>query len=106
MSPTYTYDAAQALERLLRKRATGLFHLTNAGTCTWYEFAREALNLAGLEAKVEPVTSQAYSSKARRSRDSSLISKHLDNFVDKSMRPWQQALKSYLVEKDYRDDDT
>jgi len=72
MSPTYTGHAARALERLLRKEATGLFHLTNEGTCTWFEFAREILHLAGLSSLVHPVSSHDYPSIARRPRNSSL----------------------------------
>ena len=56
MSPTYTRDAAQALERLLRERALGLFHLVNAGNCTWYEFACKVLEVVGLQHRIEPIS--------------------------------------------------
>ena len=49
MSPTYSRDGAQALEILLRQRASGLFHVANAGHCTWYEFACKALEVVGME---------------------------------------------------------
>jgi dTDP-4-dehydrorhamnose reductase len=101
MSPTYTHDAARALERLLRHGARGLFHLTNAGSCTWYEFARKALDLSGLDGLLEPISSQDYPYKAPRPRDSSLRSTQLDGFVKECLRPWQEALKAYLVEKGY-----
>ena len=103
MSPTYTHDAARALEQLLQQGATGLFHLTNAGACTWYEFAHKALHLVGLDDLLEPVTSQDYPSRALRPRDSSLRSTRLDAFIRECLRPWQEALKAYFVEKDYRD---
>jgi dTDP-4-dehydrorhamnose reductase len=101
MSPTYTHDAARALERLLRDGATGLFHLTNAGSCTWYEFARKALDLVGLDPLLEPISSQEYRYRAPRPRDSSLRSTRLDGFITECLCPWQEALRAYLMEKGY-----
>lgn len=98
MSPTYSYDAAQVLERLIRQESTGIFHVTNRGSCTWYDFAREALELAGLTAKLEPVFSSEYPVKARRPRNSSLRSVRLSS---DTLRPWEEALRAYLVEKGY-----
>ncbi len=96
MSPTYTYDAALALVRLVRQGATGLVHVTNAGACTWHEFARKALELVGSDTKVEPISSSDYPAKARRPRDSSLGS---GKFPARGLRPWEEALMAYLVEK-------
>jgi len=98
MSPTYTYDAARALEKLLRQHSTGLFHLANAGACTWYEFAREALDLVGLDGKLEPISSADYSTRARRPIDSSLQSIRMDGLLKNDLRPWQEALEAYLKE--------
>jgi dTDP-4-dehydrorhamnose reductase len=97
MSPTYTRDAAEALERLLRRRASGLFHLTNGGNCTWYEFACKTLEFVGLGNQVEPVSAKSYPMKARRPKNSSLESTKLDL----SLRSWPEALKAYLTEKHY-----
>jgi dTDP-4-dehydrorhamnose reductase len=99
MSPTYTRDAAQALERLLFQTASGLFHCTNAGNCTWYEFACKALELMGLDSSVEPVSSSNYPMQARRPRDSSLEGSKLDSSLKGARRPWHEALKDYLIEK-------
>jgi dTDP-4-dehydrorhamnose reductase len=99
MSPTYTRDAAQALERLLREGSLGLFHLVNAGNCTWYEFASKALEVVGMGNKIEPISSATYPMKARRPNDSSLESTKLGLSLKDSLRPWQEALKDYLAEK-------
>jgi dTDP-4-dehydrorhamnose reductase len=101
MSPTYTHDAARALELLLRQRAAGLFHLSNSGSCTWYEFASGALEILGLNTDVEPVASAGYPMKARRPADSSLASEKLDPSLRECLRPWHQALQAYLVERGY-----
>jgi dTDP-4-dehydrorhamnose reductase len=99
MSPTYSRDAAQALERLFRQKTTGIFHLTNLGNCTWYEFACKTLDLAGLGNQVEPISSANYPAQARRPRNSSLETTKLDLSLKETRRPWAEALKDYLAEK-------
>jgi dTDP-4-dehydrorhamnose reductase len=101
MSPTYTRDAAQALERLLRQRTVGIFHLANVGNCTWYEFACKALEVADLKTKIEPISSSEYPMKAQRPKDSSLASTKLNASLKECLRPWPQALRAYLLEKGY-----
>ena len=99
MSPTYTRDAAQALERLLRERSLGLFHLANGGNCTWYEFACKALEVVGMGNRIEPISSSSYPMKARRPKNSSLESTKLGLSLKECLRPWHEALKAYLMEK-------
>jgi len=99
MSPTAAHDAAWALEQLLRHRASGLVHLTNAGVCTWYELACQAIQLVGLHAEMVPVTADTYPSKARRPKDSSLRSVRLEAMLEHPLRSWQEALHAYLVEQ-------
>ena len=57
LSPTFTADLVQKTKELIEKDVEGLFHLTNAGECSWFEFARGALELAGVEAKMEEISS-------------------------------------------------
>ena len=99
MSPTYTHDAARALAHLIRQGATGVFHLTNAGACSWFEYAEEILALAHLEATVEPVRSSDHFSAARRPRNSSLRGLKVDGPAKQSLRPWEEALKAYLDDR-------
>ena len=101
MSPTYTYDAARALERLLKQGATGVYHLTNSGVCSWHEFAAKSVELAGLDSPVEAVSSAEYLTKARRPVNSALSNRSLDPSVKEILRPWPEALQAYLVEKGY-----
>jgi dTDP-4-dehydrorhamnose reductase len=101
MSPTFTMDAARLIEALIRAGATGLFHASNRGRCTWFEFASETVRMMGLPTRIEPVSSVSYSSRARRPKDSSLSTGYLEKALGLSMRPWQDALRGYLVEKGY-----
>ena len=55
--PTFADDAAAMVRRLVAERRTGLFHVTNQGEVSWYEFARAVLESAGLDPdRVEPIT--------------------------------------------------
>ena len=99
MSPTYTADAARALELIVRARETGVFHLTNHGECSWHEFATRVLNLAAVSAEVTPVMSRDYLTRAHRPANSALGSVRLPHAARASLRPWRQALAAYMREK-------
>lgn len=105
MSPTYCSDVARSLERLVSSQAQGIYHLTNEGVATWYEFACAALELTGAAASVEPTSAEPQVSKARRPRDSSLSSEHAGRDGIPRMPPWADALRRYLVEKGHLSDD-
>lgn len=97
MSPTYTRDAAAAIERLVASGVTGTVHVVNSGACSWYEFARAIVRLAGLDVAVEPVPAAAYPSAARRPAFSVLDNRKARGLIRENLlRPWQEALADYL----------
>jgi len=96
-SPTYTRDLAQKIAQLITTEYYGIFHITNRGVCSWYEFTAEILRLAGIETPIIPITSEQYPQKARRPRYSVLDNYHLRLLGMDDMRPWQEALKDYLA---------
>jgi dTDP-4-dehydrorhamnose reductase len=95
MSPTYTRDAAHGMLHLVKAEMDGVVHLTNQGACTWYEFATQVLSLAGINASVRSVSSEEYTTRARRPRNSALQS----NRCPVKLRTWQEAVMAYLTEK-------
>lgn len=95
-SPTCTKDLAERIAQLMTTEYYGIFHITNKGTCSWYEFTREILKLAGLKTPVVPITSDQYPQKARRPRYSVLDNYHLRLLGLDDMRTWQEALKDYI----------
>lgn len=99
MSPTYTLDAARAIESLVTSDSVGLFHLTNAGNATWYEFARVFLDMTGSDVSLEPTSADVWPAKAQRPANSSLASQRMDQAAEALLRDWQDALKAYLAEK-------
>ncbi|MEX2536011.1 MAG: dTDP-4-dehydrorhamnose reductase [Trueperaceae bacterium] len=98
MSPTYTVDVARALPELLLANATGVVHLSNAGSCSWFEFAKAALELAGLGVEIEPVSSDEFPRPAKRPRNSALTSRRLEGLIGRAMPRRQEALREYLEE--------
>ncbi len=98
-SPTYTRDLAQKIAELLPTEYYGLFHITNSGSCSWYELAKHALDLTGLKTPLIPVTSREHPQKARRPLYSVLDNYHPRLLGMDDMRPWQEALKDYMIAK-------
>lgn len=95
-SPTYTYDLARLLVDMIETEKYGRYHATNEGLCSWYEFACEIFNQAGMNVKVEPVGSDQYPVKAKRPMNSRMSKDKLDENGFDRLPSWQDALKRYL----------
>jgi len=97
-SPTYTVDLAKAISELITETAYGAYHITNSGSCTWYEFTREIFRQAGIEGvKVKPITTEVLKRPAPRPKYSVLDnSKWIASGIP-PLRPYQAALKEYLT---------
>jgi dTDP-4-dehydrorhamnose reductase len=96
VTPTYTADLANQIAALLQTEHRGLFHMTNEGGCTWYEFARAIFELAGIQADLSPTTSDAYKTPAIRPKYSVLENARLKELGLNRMRHWRDALAAYL----------
>jgi dTDP-4-dehydrorhamnose reductase len=98
-SPTYTRDLARAIRELVKKDAQGIVHITNEGSCSWYDFALQILARSGRQSvPVHPVTTDQNDRPARRPNYSVLSPASLHAYGIR-MRPWPQALESYLGER-------
>jgi dTDP-4-dehydrorhamnose reductase len=93
-TPSAATDVAATTVELLRGGRTGLFHVVNAGSCSWFEFARAIFELSGLKVNLTPITAAEYGSPARRPGYSVLSSATVP-----PLRPWREALASYLEER-------
>jgi dTDP-4-dehydrorhamnose reductase len=97
-SPTYAGDLAAALAQLMAEGLTGVFHLTNAGSCSWYEFTREILRQAGFGATpVAPMTSRELNRPAQRPAFSVLANTAWQAAGQPPLRPWSDALAAMLA---------
>lgn len=97
-SPTYTYDLARLLVDMVLTDKYGIYHATNEGICTWYEFACEIFRQAGVKVEVEPVSAKQYQARAKRPSNSRMSKDKLDKNGFKRLPSWQDALGRYLKE--------
>jgi dTDP-4-dehydrorhamnose reductase len=95
-TPTYLPDLTVALVRLMQEPVYGVYHLTNAGQCSRYEWARLTLGLAGLGGvDVVPAVMADFPAAVPKPAYSALR-----NFCGAdlgiTLRPWQEALEDYF----------
>ena len=104
-SPTYTKDLARAIAQLIgregkdsitRASLYGIWHITNSGQCSWYEFAGEILQDS--DVLLKPITSEELNRPAKRPKFSVLENSVRKLQGWKSLRHWKEALKDYLKE--------
>ena len=103
-SPTSTLDLASATLQLIDARAKGIFHVTNEGFTSWYEFARETVREFGVEADLAPVTTSEWvklrPQQAKRPLYSVLDCQKYRDVTGQSMRQWNEALRDYRISCD------
>jgi dTDP-4-dehydrorhamnose reductase len=95
-TPSYTVDVAATVVALIAKDARGLFHVTNSGSCTWYQLARHVFETEHLDVQLTPIPTSQYPTPARRPAYSVLA---LDALAQAGLvppRPWQAAVEAYL----------
>jgi dTDP-4-dehydrorhamnose reductase len=91
ISPTYARDLAWGIAEVVESGGYGLYHLTNAGSCSWYEFAREIFRLAGVGVEVVPIPGSEYPLPAARPANGLLSS-----LGSLELHHWKEALADYL----------
>lgn len=96
--PTYSVDLARTIIGLCRKDARNIVHVTNAGVCSWFEFAQEIVRESGLSTEVRPVSSQQMARPAPRPAYSVLSPASLGRYGI-VMPDWKDALRRYLQER-------
>jgi dTDP-4-dehydrorhamnose reductase len=95
-TPTSTIDLAGALVELIATQEFGLYHLTNRGATTWYDFAREIFRAAGVAVTTEPITTREFAAKAPRPAYSVLNCEKAARILNVEMPAWQDAVGKYL----------
>jgi dTDP-4-dehydrorhamnose reductase len=103
-APTYAYDLAEASIKALKQAVTfpifpsGIYHLVNSGSTSWYEFAKEIfiLSHSSMQNNLIAVTSESYPSFAKRPLNSRLSCKKIKDIFNITMPSWQDGLKRCL----------
>lgn len=98
-SPTYAGDLAKLIVQMAQTDRYGTYHATNEGFCTWAGFAEEIFRMAGLPAKVVPVTTAEYGAKAKRPLNARLSKRKLIANGFERLPDWQDALGRYIAKE-------
>ena len=95
-SPTYTVDLANAIARIIKRPAYGIYHFTNSEQCSWYDFANEIFSQAKIEIDLKPVTTEEFPRPAPRPKYSVLehYSWKMEGYPE--IRSYKEALSDYL----------
>ena len=97
-SPTYSRDVAKAVACLVKGAPFGTYHLTNSGSCSWYEFAEKIFKVAGRKgSRLTPITSEELGRPALRPPYSVLANDNWRKVTGQALRHWQDALEALLT---------
>jgi len=117
LSPTYTVDLARKVKELISAdqekpgekpglpvRGTqignyGLYHISNNGQCSWFEFARKIFELSKVKVNLKPITTEEFGARAERPKYSVLDNHRLQKQGENDLRSWAEALEAYFEER-------
>lgn len=95
-NPTSANDLAYEILRIAQTENYGIYHCTNNGVCSWFEFARAIVEGSGIPCETTACSSSEFETPTKRPQYSALRNKHLEDTIGDDMRPWQEALATYL----------
>ena len=96
LSPTWTQEIAQQLERLVKTESFGLYHMVSEGQCSWHAFAKEIFRLSNATARLEVADPNEFKGKVARPEFSALDNENLNKLNLNQMSDWKDALKKYI----------
>lgn len=101
LTPTFTDDLARQIRTMIERAVpNGIYHATNAGACSWFEFASELLRLAGVTGSIQPIAAKEWKSPTRRPSNSVLENRALARLGLDAMPDWHDALARYVAARD------
>ena len=96
-APTYTVDLARAILALVDAGAGGVFHLSNSGSCNWWQVAKKALEIKGYDGvEIAPIATAEMNRPAERPLYSVFSCERFSTTVGWEMRMWDVALEDYI----------
>jgi dTDP-4-dehydrorhamnose reductase len=104
-SPTYAEDLANAILKIIDKISensqnlkSGIYHFSNDGQCSWYDFAKEIMKLGNINCIVEPVSTLEYPTPAKRPQYSLLSKEKIKTDYDVDIPHWKTSLEKCINE--------
>jgi dTDP-4-dehydrorhamnose reductase len=98
-SPSYAAHVAVAMRRIIESGRFGVYHVTNAGACTWFDFAREAFAVTGLQPDFAPIKTSDFASRVQRPAYSALAHEAIVSAGFEDLPDWRAGLRAYLAAK-------
>ncbi|SHN11366.1 dTDP-4-dehydrorhamnose reductase [Halanaerobium congolense] len=95
-SPTYTEDLSELIFEMIKTEKYGLYHATNEGFCSWYEFAKEIFKVSDIDVNIKPVSSDDFQTKAERPKNSRLSKEKLIKNNFKKLNHYRKGLEIFL----------
>lgn len=98
-SPTFAGDLADAIVKIipqLNEQNSGIYHFTNEGVCSWYDFASEIMDLSGLNCVVNPIKSHQYPTRATRPMYSVLDKDKIKQVFGININHWKKGLEKCI----------
>ena len=102
-NPTYARDLSQLIMKIIMSdkinsidQSSEIFHYSNEGSCSWYDFAREVIKISGNQCIINPILSKKYPSKAIRPKNSSMSKKKVMNEFNIKTISWKDSLKKCI----------
>ncbi len=96
-SPTWARDLAAPISSIVEKGLSGIYHVSNTGSCTWFEFAKAIFSILNMNVETSPITSGELGRKAARPANSVFDLTKLEGSTGIRMRGWMDALREYLA---------
>lgn len=98
-SPTYAADLARAIMTIIERKEwnPGIYHFSNEGVITWFDFAKEIAALIDTNCKVNPTTTENFPTPAKRPRFSAMDKHKIKSTFGIYIRPWQTSLKEFIT---------
>ena len=96
-SPTYTADLAPLLVDMMETDKYGVYHATNEGCCSWYEFANEIFKQSDIQVKTNPITTDQYPTAAKRPINSRMSKEKLKENGFNLLPTWKKSLSRYII---------
>ncbi len=98
-TPTYTREVCAQVIKMITQPYYGIFHCTNEGSCSWYDFALEIIKAAGINVELVPCTTDEFPRPAPRPHFSVLENANLKKLNMNIMKDWKEAFKSFLIDE-------
>ena len=102
-SPTYATDLAGAILEIIKNKkfreedqATQIYHYSNEGEISWYEFAQEIFKIAKIDCKVNPITTQQYPTPAKRPRNTIMSADKIVGIFNMNIPNWKESLNTCM----------